>query len=190
MKKAILSLLLLMFNQLQASEELLPLKKLHKKKALEKRISKFIPKGSSFFKFEKGNLNHDGIEDALLVYEKKNGNRSLLILLGENNQTYKLKAQNENIVYSAEASGIKRDSFFRINIDNGYFSVEHMGGDRKIWIVKTTFKYIVKENNWFLHEEMSDTLELQANTCLLKETENYLKTVKDFGVVSFEGYNN
>jgi len=63
-----------------------------------------------------------------------------------------------------------------------------MGRDRKTWIVTTIFKYSLKKDNWFLDKESNTTLEPQANTCILKEIENYVKTVKDFGVVSFEEY--
>jgi len=154
----------------------------------EKRISKFIPKGSTFLRVDKGDLNRDGIEDAILVLEKKDGNRPLLILLGTKNQTYKLKAQNENIVYRADSGGARGDPFYGVVIKNGYFSVSHEGGSRERWSVLTTFKYNAKKRNWFLHKESGTTFDTRTSSGIVEEIENYVKTVKDFGVISFEEY--
>ena len=160
------------------------------KRTHQKKIASYIGKNETFLKIEYGDLNRDGIDDAVLVTEKKNGNRPLYILLGTKKGTYKVYGKNENIVYRAEAGGARGDPFCGITIKNGYFSIGHNGGSRWMWTVIITFKYDAKKRKFFLHKEGGSDADTRSSDGEVSVVERRVSTVKDFGVVPFEKYNN
>jgi len=154
----------------------------------QKRVASYIDKDEKFLKIEYGDLNRDTIEDAILVTEKKNGNRPLYILLGTEKGGYRVYGKNENIVYRAEAGGARGDPFYGITIKNGYFSIEHEGGSRWMWTDIITFRYDSKKRKFFLHKEGGSEADTRSDNGVVEFVNRKVKTVKDFGIVPFEKY--
>jgi len=164
---------------------------------LPKSLSLFIPSGYTAIDTLSGDLNLDEYNDMLLVY-KKNGEdttsnsienpekRNLLILIGQPDNTYKLVAQNKNVVYCIDCfGGTMGDSFMGLVIKNGYFSIEHYGGS--VWRTARTitFKYSKNDQNWFLHKDGTESFSATDES---EKKSIEIKTKKDFGIVPFEKF--
>jgi hypothetical protein len=133
----------------------------------------------------KGDLNRDGIEDGIEMYEDDNGDRELVLFLGTKKGSFKKVATNSSVVLRADEGGARGDPFMDVVIKNGYFSVEHYGGAAHRWKTITTFKYSKAKKNWFLHKDSFGNYEDKED---LDEIKWKIRTVKDFGVVLFEDY--
>ena len=133
----------------------------------------------------KGDLNRDGIEDGISIEEDKDGNRTLIVFIGTKKGGFKKVASNSKLVLRADEGGGRGDPFMAVVIKNGYFSVEHYGGAAHRWKIITTFKYSKAKKDWFLHKDSFGTYVDKED---LDEIKWNIKTVKDFGVVSFENY--
>ncbi|KFF15660.1 hypothetical protein [Flavobacterium hydatis] len=173
--------------------------------SLDQDLKAFVPKGYSVISIESGNLNLDEYTDAILVLRKsseastsnfaenKPDKRPLLILLGQKDGTYKLAYQNNDAVYCIDCGGLFGDPFTGITIKNGYFSIEHGVSGGHHWEHITTFKYNKAKNNWFLYKDHLVNYKLNdgndKNAEALVVDYEKLKTVKDFGEISFEKFN-
>jgi hypothetical protein len=130
--------------------------------------NKTLMKEYTPIKYIKGDLNLDGIDDAIVVLAKKNEpnwfngtaddwenppKRPMLLLLGNKKGTYTLAARNDNVVYSAME---RRDTLDdNIAIGNGYFTSEGAGVDGVDYAtIKEifTFKYDTEKKEWFLYD--------------------------------------
>jgi hypothetical protein len=173
--------------------------------SLDQDLKAFVPKDYSVISIESGNLNLDEYTDAILVLRKtseastskfaenKPDKRPLLILIGQKNGTYKLTYQNNNAVYCIDCGGLFGDPFIGITIKKGYFSIEHGVSGGHHWEHITTFKYNKSKNNWFLYKDhyinykFNDSADENAEALVVDYEK--LKTVKDFGEISFEKFN-
>jgi hypothetical protein len=173
--------------------------------SLDQELKAFVPKDYSIISIESGNLNLDEYTDAILVLRKtseastsnfaenKPDKRPLLILLGQKDGTYKLAYQNNNAVYCIDCGGLFGDPFTGITIKNGYFSIEHGVSGGHHWEHITTFKYNKAKTDWFLYKDHSINYKFNDNAkenaeALVVDYEK-LKTVKDFGEITFLKFN-
>lgn len=173
--------------------------------SLDQDLKAFVPKGYSVISIESGNLNLDEYTDAILVLRKtseestsnfaenKPDKRPMLLLIGQKNGTYKLAYTNNNAVYCIDCGGLFGDPFTGITIKNGYFSIEHGVSGGHHWEHVTTFKYNKSKNNWFLYKDNYINYKFNSDAsnnaeALVVDYEK-LKTVKDFGEISFEKFN-
>ncbi|MCD0473965.1 hypothetical protein LPB87_06100 [Flavobacterium sp. EDS] len=173
--------------------------------SLDQDLKVFVPKGYSVISIESGDLNLDEYTDAILVLRKtseestsnyaenKPDKRPMLLLIGQRDGTYKLAYQNNNAVYCIDCGGLFGDPFTGITIKNGYFSIEHGVSGGHHWENVTTFKYNKPKNNWFLYKDhyinykFNDSADENAEALVVDYEK--LKTVKDFGEISFEKFN-
>ena len=158
--------------------------------------SEFHPDNYSILNATKGNLNRDNIDDIVLVLKKDKekehwegeyefgDKRPLYLLIGQADGSYRLAAKSNNAVYCVHCGGIMGDPFDGITIKNGYFSVEHYGGSSWRWTRIVTFKYSPAEKKWFLHKDGGDYFHISES----EKVETKVKTVRDFGKISFEEY--
>lgn len=162
---------------------------------IPENLKEFVPSGYSFLGGEKGNLNLDKYPDIILVLKKDNEaelsdvndnpeKRPLLIFTGEADGSYKLAGRNDNTVYCVNCGGVFGDPFEGITITNGNFSINHYGGSSWRWTRIVTYKYSPSEKNWFLFRDGSDSFH-SSEPNKVKTT---IKTVKNFGKVSFEKF--
>ncbi len=172
---------------------------------VDKNLLSFIPKGYEAITLKKGDLNLDKFEDCILVLRKsteemtsnyndhKPDKRPLLLLLGQENGNFKLAFTNNDAVYCIDCGGVFGDPFTGIAIKNGYFSIEHGISGGHHWEEIMTFKFNKIKNNWFLYKDHYINYKLNPSSdpkaeALIADVDN-LKTVKDFGVVSFQNFN-
>ncbi len=122
-------------------------------------ISTFIPKGWEVLKkygdklaIAEGDLNKDGITDKAFVIEQSNQSeytapRNLLILLGNNDNTYTLSIRAEKAILLEIEGGTFGDPFEDIVIDRGSVLLKFMGGSSR-WHMYYRFRY--QNNGWYL----------------------------------------
>ncbi|TDW52200.1 hypothetical protein EV144_101888 [Flavobacterium sp. 270] len=168
-------------------------------------LKTFIPKDYEAINVAKGDLNLDEFNDVILVLRKsteettsnynenKPDKRPLLILLGQKNNTYKLAFKNDNAVYCIDCGGVFGDPFTGISIKKGFFSIEHGISGGHHWENISTFKYNKAKENWFLYKDHYLNYVLNSDTsdnaeALVVDVDK-LKTVKDFGEISFQNFN-
>lgn len=162
---------------------------------LKTYLQTFIPMNYSVLDTATGDLNLDEYPDMILVL-KKNGEektsdvidnpekRTLLVLIGQPDKTFKVVARNDNTVYCFDCGGMFGDPYQGITIKKGYFSVEHYGGSAWRWTRIITYKYSKAENYWFLHEDGS----VNYHNSDPDKIETKILTTKDFGKVSFDKF--
>ena len=173
--------------------------------SIPESLKTFVPAGYSAINLSSGDANLDGLTDKILVLRKnteattsnyaagKPDKRPLLLLLGQPDHTYQLAIQNNNAVYCIDCGGAFGDPFTGTSIKKGFFSIEHGVAGGQHWEQITTFKFDKAKNKWFLYKDhfisykLNDSNDADAEA-LVKETDQ-LKTVKDFGIVSFETFN-
>ncbi len=167
---------------------------------------KFIPKNYVILDSVRGNLNKDAYDDFVLVLKKKNEEetsnfnddkpekRPLLIFLGNANKKIDFKLRTDNAVLCVDGSGgIHGDSYERITIKDGYFSIEYytVGGIDK-WSKVTTFKYDLDKKNWFLYRDGMEFFKFnnsnKPNAEAVIKTGEEIKTKKDFGSILLQNY--
>ncbi len=114
------------------------------------------------------------------------------MLLGQSDGSYKLAIRNDNIVECIDCGGMFGDPFVGTTIQNGNVLIEHGIAGGQHWEKTITFKFDKTRENWFLYEDhfisykLNDSDDPDAEA-LVKDNDN-LKTVQDFGVVSFEKF--
>lgn len=169
---------------------------------LSQSVLKYVPKGYRVWDTCHGNLNRDGFEDMIVVLKLQNEDslaeaneeavyrRPLLILLGQDDKTYKLAHRNDSAIYTHGASPWG-ELYTGITIKNGYFSVEGGVHGGKHWDQTHTFKYSEQDKNWYLYKicyedwkddpkKPDEALSLHTQSC---------QTSKDFGTVAFDKFN-
>jgi hypothetical protein len=164
-------------------------------KNLSSDLSQFIPENYTMLDTASGNLDLDQYPDMILVL-KKNGEdstsdvvdhpekRPLLILLGQQDKSYKLAARSDNAVYCVDCGGMMGDPFQGLTIKNGYFSIQHYGGSGWRWTRIITFKYSAADNYWYLHKDGGESFHASEP----EKATTKVRTVKDFGKVSFDRF--
>lgn len=169
------------------------------------KLKSFIPKGYEAIAEKKGNLNLDKTEDCILVLRKvteettsnmdegKPDKRIVLLLLGQKDGSYKLAYKNQNVADCIDCGGVFGDPFSGISIKNGYFSIEHKIAGGHHWEQIITFKFNKTKNNWYLYKDHFINYVLNTSNdpnaeALIADVDK-LKTVKDFGEISFQNFN-
>lgn len=169
------------------------------------KLKSFIPKGYEAIAEKKGDLNLDKTEDCILVIRKtteettsnmdegKPDKRIVLLLLGQKDGSYKLAYKNQNVADCIDCGGVFGDPFSGISIKNGYFSIEHKIAGGHHWEQIITFKFNKTKNNWYLYKDHFINYVLNTSNdpnaeALIADVDK-LKTVKDFGEISFQNFN-
>ena len=161
-----------------------------------KSIQKFILPGYKLLDTLSGDLNLDGKKDLLLVLKSEMEDhvpnpesgelaRPLLILIKQNDGSFKQTGRNDNVILCNTCGGVFGDPYSGLAIKNGYFSAEHYGGSNWRWTDIVTFKYDKLKQKWFLSRWGGDSF----HTSDPDKKTSEVKTVKDFGVVEFDKFN-
>lgn len=160
-----------------------------KPEPLPQFLKKFVLPEHNVLKFKKGDLNKDKLDDYIIVLENQKNDgmaaRPLLLIVQTAKGTYKLAAQNDNVVSCKDCGG-KMDPLHGIAIKNGFFTIEHEGGSREMWTRYITFRYDAAQKSWALHridESVVDTLEPSG-----KNNSKKTRTTKEFGTVLFTAF--
>lgn len=168
---------------------------------LHEEIMRYIPDSMEILDTSSGNLNLDAKDDLIVILKTKNEqdredvydnpNRPLLIFIKLVDGRYQFKGQNNKLVKCIRCGGSMGDPFVDVVIKNGYFSVEHYGGSRERWMQTTTFKYNKAEQNWLLHRDAEEVIDVMSEDSDEPKTiSSTMKTAKDFGIIKFQDYSN
>ncbi|MDO7885590.1 hypothetical protein [Hymenobacter cheonanensis] len=165
-------------------------------------IKAFVPAGYRVQYTVAGDLNRDAWPDRVVVLDTAAQltdatpeavadritwfNRPLLLLLGEpGGARYRLAARNDSVVDRRGAGPTgSEDTFRRVALKKGYFSVEGAGGSSLRWYKVTTFRYDPADKHWYLHRIGQDNTHLDGDDAV----EHEVTTPRDFGRVRFEDY--
>jgi len=162
-------------------------------KNVPKQLMTFIPKGYVIIDIAKGDLNLDKYQDYLLVLKKSNegqgselneGERPLLILLGNAGKNFTLGGRNDDVVYCLSCGGFFGDPYTGIEITKGTFTVHHFGGSNDRWSNDITFKYSKINKTWYLFK----VVDKGWNVFDLNKIDSIVTTKDNFGVVSFKEF--
>ncbi|MFN5418345.1 MAG: hypothetical protein ACK5B9_14905 [Flavobacteriia bacterium] len=158
-------------------------------------LKDFIPKNYALLDSASGNLNLDEYKDYVFVLKKIDEEktsdvnehpekRPLIILIGQQDGTFKQIKRNDNAVYCVDCGGMMGDPFTGITLEKGSFTITHFGGSNWRWSKNITFKFPESENEWFLYQIESSSF----HTSDPEKAEQEILTKKDFGKVKFEKY--
>ncbi|MDP4236427.1 MAG: hypothetical protein Q8919_08280, partial [Bacteroidota bacterium] len=161
-------------------------------------------KGYSVLDWESGDLNKDGIQDAILILRKDGEDstsdviehpeaRPLLLLIRSSDGKLNLAARNDSTVYCINCGGMLGDPYTRIVIKKGYFTIEHYGGSSWRWTRDITYKYSTKDKCWYLHRDGTVRMKMNPSynpnaEAMIKDGPDEIRTEKDFGKVRFENF--
>ena len=145
-------------------------------------VQPFVEKDTTVLVVERGDLNRDGREDAVLVLEPAEPDqpRPLLILVRDEKGALKLAKRSAKAVGCKECGGIMGDPFQSIRIEKGRFTVEHYGGSSWRWTASYTFGWSRRDQSWQL-------VRVEQSSFHATEPEKAETTVhkppKDFGLI-------
>jgi hypothetical protein len=156
----------------------------------------FIPKGYSLLDQLSGDLNLDSIKDLVLVLRQDGEDslssietpikRKVFILLMQADSTWKLAAQNENVVYHYRYDANFPEAFVDIMLDEaGQFSIDHYGGFAQRWGRTCRFKYNKAKQKWYLFKDEYVTF---SATNPEENTTEKEYSPKSFGKIAFEDF--
>ena len=110
-------------------------------------MNAFVPSGYKIMKQETGDLNKDGIPDAVLVLiDKKEEKekidaedvpRLLVITFGVQGGGYALSAVSEDAILCKTCGGVFGDPFADLKIVRGTIVIDHYGGSSDRWGLPT-----------------------------------------------------
>lgn len=133
----------------------------------------FVPKGYFILKQAEGDLNNDGLNDTAIIiapnwekdenYRTANGERTLLILLAQPDNTLVFSASKNGFILGKWDGGMMGDPLQDFLIDRGCIVVGIYGGSRNRWGM--TYRFRWQNNDWYLigYTSLSaDNLELTS----------------------------
>ncbi len=122
-----------------------------------KDIRSFIPTGYDTIETARGDLNRDGIEDAVLClksiseesFEMDNEPpRILIVLFKDKKGSYQLAGKSAEVIMCVHCGDIFGDPFEEVSIEKGALRVHHYGGSNWRWGYTHKFRY--QQNDFFL----------------------------------------
>jgi hypothetical protein len=118
--------------------------------------------------FESADLDRDGRQDAILVVEATKRRpddeesdgfiRTLVVLLGQPDGTYREAARNAKVAYCTGCGGVMGDPFEGVEVKPGSFTVSNAGGSNWRWTHTYTFNYSRRDRAWQLVRVVSRSL--------------------------------
>jgi hypothetical protein len=155
------------------------------------KFSAFIKPDEKLIQYEQSDLNSDGILDFLLVLEKmepsdSEGERSLLIITGDNSGNLSLAKRNDKVIYCLSCGGALGDPFASIEVGKNTFTVNHYGGSAWRWTSSYKFNYSRRDNSWQLVKVVKESFHAtdQGNV----EEKTFIPP-KDFGLIDIAEFN-
>jgi hypothetical protein len=121
-------------------------------------VNAFVPSSHKIIQEATGDLNKDGIPDAVLVLkdkkeEKENSDadevpRLLVIIFGVKEGGYTLSAMSEDAILCKTCGGVFGDPFADLKIARGTLVIDHYGGSSDRW--GFTHRWRFQDGDWYL----------------------------------------
>lgn len=97
-------------------------------------FSKFVPPGYELNTFQKGELNGDSFEDAVLILDPRLPEDDRLVVILEGTKTgFRMAAKAAGVSYCARCGGAFGDPFEDPDIARGVLSIHNYGGSAQRW---------------------------------------------------------
>lgn len=162
---------------------------------LAKECERFVPADYSILALESGDLNQDGLKDAVLALKRKGEDiasqgdrpsfdRPLLLLMRNAKGHLEEFRRNNHVIYCYECGGVWGDPFVEIDVKDGFFEVFHYGGSSWRWSRNIAFSYSKEKNEFFLHHDVSESFHTSDDS----DVERVVKTSNEFGSVKFAAF--
>jgi hypothetical protein len=150
-------------------------------------LMKFIKKGYAPLDTISADLNADGIKDFFLATYKigedslnPSPKRSLKILLGQQDGTYKLDCESWEALAPLDMGGFS-DPYPGIIAERGRFVIQFSGGSNWKGTSATTFEYSSVDKDWMQTQEITESYFMDK-----RHYESDTTTPKQFGRVTFK----
>jgi hypothetical protein len=123
-----------------------------------KTLKDFVPAGWKVLKQAEGDLNKDGVPDAVLALasiqedasaeEAMEAPRPLLILLKQADGSFVLSGSHPDFILCKMCGGVFGDPLEGVKIERGTVVVTHYGGSNQKW--GTTHRFRFQDGDWYL----------------------------------------
>jgi hypothetical protein len=150
-------------------------------------VAPFVEKNTTVLAVERGDLNRDGREDAVLVLDPEPADqlRPLLLLVRDAKGALQLAKRSDKAVLCRDCGGIMGDPFQSVAVEKGRFTIEHYGGSSRRWSSSTTFAWSRRDQSWQL-------VKVESSSFHASDPETAETTVhtppKDFGLIDVEEF--
>jgi hypothetical protein len=150
-------------------------------------VRPFVETGLTVLAIERGDLNRDGREDAVLVLEPNDPEqpRPLLILVRDAKGALQLAKRSDKAVLCRDCGGIMGDPFQSVNVEKGRFTIEHYGGSSWRWSASYTFAWSRRDQSWQLVKVESSSFHVSDPG---SEETTVHTPPKDFGLIDVEEF--
>lgn len=152
----------------------------------------FVAADKKILASQAGDLNTDGLQDAILILDgaktsrQKLGEgdpRTLLLLIRHPDGHFVEAARNSKIVPCASCGGLVGDPFGYVRVDKGGFIVSIEGGSRERWSSEYTFRFASDKKQWLL-----ETAEHSVIDTMTGHDNRQKLTNSDFGAIPIDTF--
>ena len=158
-------------------------------------LDAFNMEGYDRVTFAYGDFNGDALYDAVILFKKTDEaslslsestpiERPLLVLLRNAKGELYLKSRNDRAVYCYKCGSDYGSPITDILIEGNQFIIQHESGKANRWTRLLTFEYDALKQHFYLVKDATSTYSLSK----VKDIENEVKTMKDFGFIPFKGF--
>ncbi|RMH90995.1 hypothetical protein EBB59_08585 [Lysobacter pythonis] len=134
-------------------------------------IKDIVPEGYKLVSSQKGDLNKNGLDDALVLVEEvgntsmvlgQGAKRKLLVVVANAAGGYELARSNDKIVPCNTCGGVSGDPFGYMKIDApGIFRLVVEGGSRERWSFEYLFSFDTQKQDWIAEKIEMETVDEQ-----------------------------
>lgn len=123
------------------------------------KLQDIVPQGYRLLDSKEGDIDHDGIADALLVVEDEfntsqvfgeGAQRKMLVCKAGEDGVLKVVRENRQIIPCKTCGGLDGAYFELQIVQPGAFSVVVQGGSRERWTIQYDFTYDKLSSDWLL----------------------------------------
>lgn len=168
-------------------------------KVQAEKIRILVPDNYEIMALEFGHLNNDFLEDAVLIIKSKFEEledssqrdlyRPLLIIIQQDDNSFKTVKRNDNIVLCKNCGGAFSDPYEGLSIENKTFQVRFSGGSRYRWTRQIEFSYDSGISNWLLIDDSGNVYDgLQLDTLDYPKDIIYSTFDKEKNKVTIDNY--
>ena len=123
--------------------------------ALDAALARYAPTGTVARASERGDLDGDGDEDALLVVERAGADaatspRALLLLRRDAAGALQTAATGPDAILCRRCGGMMGDPLQGLRVGRGEFTLRFEGGSRELWSSEFRFEYVRDRDTWRL----------------------------------------
>jgi|GEM_PF-3180366 hypothetical protein len=168
-------------------------------KTWETKVKSLIPNNYEIKDLKFGHLNNDTLTDAILIIKSKfekledsiqrDQYRPLLIVIQQNDKSFKVAKRNDHIVLCKNCGGAFSDPYEGLYVENKTFQIIFSGGSRWRWTREIEFGYDPGISNWVLLNDSGDAYDgLQEDTVEYPKNIIYTSLEKRKTVITIDSY--